>query len=168
TGDRQQAGWLLVSGTLSLAATLATPYGFELWQFLWETVGLARPEIIEWQPVYFAGWPFVGLWLIALAIVGAGVALGGREHLRVERLLVALALAVASFKVARLLAFFGLASLFLFAPSIAEGYQRRRRAPDFGSSPLLRFGFVAVACLLGVFALGIIRDNFCQLRIHAA
>jgi hypothetical protein len=168
SGERRQALWLMVIGVVSAAATLATPFGFGLWRFLRETVGFSRPEIIEWQPVYSTGWPFVALWLIAFIIMALGVVLGGREKLRVERLVVGLALAAASLRVARLLAFFGLASVFLFAPLICEAYQRRRAVRQFGSSPLLRVGFAGVAFAIGVFTIGIVYNNFWQVRLDAA
>jgi hypothetical protein len=168
SGERRQALWLTATGVASAAATLATPFGFGLWRFLRDTVGFSRPEIIEWQPVYSTGWPFVTLWLIAFIIMTLGVVLGGREKLRVERLVVGLALAAASLRVARLLAFFGLASVFLFAPLICAAYQRRRAARQFGSSPLLRVGFAGVAFALGVFTIGIVYNNFWQVRLDAA
>jgi hypothetical protein len=168
SGERRQGFLLIATGAVSAAATLATPFGFGLWRFLRETVGFSRPEIIEWQPVYSTGWPFVALWLIAFIIMTLGVVLGGREKLRVERLVVGLALAAASLRVARLLAFFGLASVFLFAPLICEAYQRRRAARQFGSSPLLRVGFAGVAFAIGVFTIGIVYNNFWQVRLDAA
>jgi len=168
SGERRQALHVLGTGALSAAATLVTPFGFELWRFLRETVGFSRPEIIEWQPVYATGWPFVALWLIAFTIMTVGVVLGGRETLRLERLVVGVALAAASLRVARLLAFFGLASVFLFAPLICEAYQRRRAARQFGSSPLLRVGFAGVAFAVVVFTIGIVYDNLWQVRLDAA
>jgi hypothetical protein len=168
SGERRQALSVLGTGALSAAATLVTPFGFQLWRFLRETVGLSRPEIIEWQPIYVPGWPFVALWLIALTIMALGVVLGGREKLRLERLVVGVALAAASLRVARLLAFFGLATVFLFAPLICEAYQRRRAARQFGNSPLLRVGFAGVAFAVGVFTIGIVYDNLWQVRLDAA
>jgi hypothetical protein len=168
SGERRQALTLLATGALSLAATLATPYGFGLWRFLHETVGFTRPEIIEWQPVWSIGWPFVALWLMAIIILTLGVLLGGREKLRIERLVVGLALAGASLKVARLIAFFGLASVFLFAPVICEAYQRRRAGRRVGASPLLRVGFAGVAFALAVFTVNIIYNNVWQVRLDAA
>jgi hypothetical protein len=167
SGERRHALALLATGALSLAATLATPYGFGLWRFLEETVGFSRPEITEWQPVYITGWLFVALWLIAVIILTLGVVLGGREKLRVERLVVGLALAAASLKVTRLLAFFGLASVFLFAPLVCEAYQRRRGGRQFGGSPLLRVGFAGVAFCIGVFTMNIIYNNFWHVRLDA-
>ena len=168
SGERRQAFALMATGALSAVATLATPYGFGMWQFLGETVGFSRPEISEWQPVLVTGWFFVALWLIAFIVTTLGVVLGGREKLRVERVVVGLALAVASVKVARLLGFFGLASVFLFAPLICEAYQRRRSVRQFGSTPLMRVGFAGVACAVAVFTIGIIYTNFGQVRLDAA
>ena len=168
SGERRLALGVAGTGALCAAATLVTPYGFGLWQFLRETVGFSRPDIIEWQPIYVTGWPFVALWTIALIIMTLGVVLGGREKLHVERLVVTIALAAASVKVSRLLAFFGLASLFLFAPFICEAYQRRRTERQFGSSPLVRVGFAGVACAMGVFTLAAIYNNFGQVRLIEA
>ena len=165
SGERRQALGLMATGALCAVATLATPYGFGLWQFLRETVGFSRPDIIEWQPIYVTGWPFVALWIIEFIIMTLGVMLGGREKLRIERLVVGLALAAASVKVSRLLAFFGLASVFLFAPFICEAYQRRRTASQFGRSPLVRVGFTGVSCAIGVLTIGIIYKNFGQVRL---
>ena len=120
TGERQRAFWCAAAGVASLIATLATPYGFGLWRFLQETVGFSRPDILEWLPVYAVGWKFLGLWLLAFITMGLGIALGGHERIRPERFLVCVVPAAASFKVARLLAFFGLASLFLLGAPIAH------------------------------------------------
>ena len=155
----------LAAGALSLLATLATPYGPSLWQFLHETIGFSRPEILEWQPVYVTGWPFVVLWAMALTVMMGGVFLEERGNLRLERLAVGVALAAASFKVARLLAFFGLASVFLFAPAIGRAYQRRRAARDRAPSRVVRFGFLVVGGAVGLFAIATVRNNFWQLRL---
>jgi hypothetical protein len=168
SGEHRQAFYWMAIGVLSAAATLATPFGLGLWQFLHETVGFSRPEITEWQPVYVTGWPFVVQWLIAVGIMVLGVVLGGREQLRVERLIVGVALAVASVKVARLIAFFGLASVLFFAPAICQAYQRRRSTRQFGSSPLMRVGFGGIACALGVLTIGFIYNNLGQVRLDAA
>ena len=168
SGERRQALSLLAAGAGSLAATLATPYGPGLWQFLRETVGFSRPEIIEWQPVYVTGWAFVGVWAISVVLMGAGILLGARGKLRAERLVAGMALAVASFRVARLLAFFGLASVFLFAPLICDAYQRRRSGRQFGTNPVVRVGFAVVAFAVGAFTTGIVYNNFWQLRLDAA
>jgi hypothetical protein len=51
--------------------------------------GCLAPEIIEWQPLYVVGPLFVGLWATALTVVVLSVIVGGRERIRVERILVA-------------------------------------------------------------------------------
>lgn len=168
SGERRQARALIATGALSLAATLATPFGFEIWRFLVETVGFSRPDILEWQPVYRLGKSFVGLWVISFTIMAIGAVLGGRDKLRLERLGVGLALAIASLTVTRLLAFFGLSSVFLFAPLICHAYERRRTARQFGATPVVRVGFAGVAIAVGVFTIGIVRDNFSQLRLDTA
>lgn len=51
---RWSAGRLLsyaVAGTLSVAATLANPYGIGLWRFLATTVRPERPDITDWLPL---------------------------------------------------------------------------------------------------------------------
>ena len=140
TGERQRAFWCAAAGAVSLIATLATPYGFGLWRFLQETVGFSRPEILEWQPVYAVSWEFLGLWLLAFLTMSLGIVLGGRENVRLERLLVCVVLAAASFKVARLLAFFGLASLFLVSAPICARVPAasRRTSAQPGSSAAVR------------------------------
>jgi hypothetical protein len=167
TKEQRLAFAQLAAGALSLLATLATPYGRALWQFLRETIGFSRPEILEWQPVYITGWMFVVLWAMALTIMIGGVFLERRDNVRLERLAVGVALAAASFKVARLLAFFGLASVFLFAPAIARAYQRRRVARDRRANRVVRFGFLVVGCAVGFLAIAVVRDNFRQLRLDA-
>jgi hypothetical protein len=163
--QRRLAFACLAAGALSLLATLATPYGSALWQFLHETIGFSRPEILEWQPVYVTGWPFVVLWAMALTIMIGGVFLERRDNVGPERLAVGLALAAASFKVARLLAFFSLSSVFLFAPAIGRAYLRRRAARDPEASRVVRVGFLVLGSAVGLFAISVVRDNFWQLRL---
>lgn len=62
-----RVGWRFAAvWSLCLAATLATPYGFELWRFIGATVGVKRHDISEWQPIWIDG-PF--LWLGGLVLV---------------------------------------------------------------------------------------------------
>src|SRR5262249_16835800 len=49
--DRER--WSMLGTALAaMAATIVNPYGWRLWTFLGETVGLSRPDIADWQPVY--------------------------------------------------------------------------------------------------------------------
>ena len=168
-GRKYRAGTAcLVAGAVSFLATLMTPYGLTLWRFLYDTVGFDRPEIMEWQPVYATGWLFVVLWLIALGIMLWGTWLDTRRDGAVQRLAVGISLAVGSFKVLRLVAFFGLASVFLFAPAICLAYERHRSQRETGSVRVLRAGFFAAGSVMTIVALGIVRTNFEQLRLDGA
>jgi hypothetical protein len=123
---------------------------------------------MEWQPVYATGWLFVVLWLIALGIMLWGTWLDTRRDGAVQRLAVGISLAVGSFKVLRLVAFFGLASVFLFAPAICLAYERHRSQRETGSVRVLRAGFFAAGSVMTIVALGIVRTNFEQLRLDGA
>jgi hypothetical protein len=103
-----------------------------------------------------------------VAVVVMSVIAGGRENIRIERILVAIALAAVSMKVSRLIAFSGLTSAFLFAPAICHAYQRRRGDARLNTVGGLRFGFVALACGVTITALLLVRDNFWQLRLDTA
>jgi hypothetical protein len=59
---------LLITGLVSLIATLATPYGVTLWSFLAETVRSSRRDIAEWQPMWRAGWDSVALWIATVVL----------------------------------------------------------------------------------------------------
>jgi hypothetical protein len=167
-GQYRPATACLAAGIVSLFATLMTPYGLTLWSFLHDTVGFGRPEILEWQPVYVTGWMFLALWLMALAIMVCGAWLDTRRDTAVERLVVGITLAIASFKVLRLIAFFGLASVFFFAPAICRAYERRRATCERQSRRALRVGFFAVGGAMTMMALGIVRTNFETLRLDTA
>jgi hypothetical protein len=52
---------------LSGLATLATPYGWELWEFLLETVRMGR-DITEWRPLWRQPPPDWVPWIVAVAI----------------------------------------------------------------------------------------------------
>jgi hypothetical protein len=98
----------------ALAATLATPYGFELWRFIGGTVRLGRADITEWQPLWRSTPDMVAVWVGGMAIVG--VACWRLRTRALPVLPVALMLAVASVKVNRLVPLFVLAVVVLIAP----------------------------------------------------
>lgn len=52
-GGRVALPWLFFALISASLATLLNPYGIGLWNFLWHTVRLARPEIQDWQPLIF-------------------------------------------------------------------------------------------------------------------
>ena len=104
-------------------ATLANPYGWDLWGFLWRTVRVARPNIEEWMPLWSFGPPqWLGPLLVAVAI-GWVVA---RPFPGRRACLVALAvLALAGLRVARVAPMLGVAAAILLSPRFAALWPRR-------------------------------------------
>jgi hypothetical protein len=110
--------WPWAAGITALSAlgTLITPYAFDLWRFLWETVGLDRADITEWQPLTYAPVLLVP-WTAAAGLVV--LAFWRRRWPALPLLVPALALAILSFRVSRLDGFFALASVVLLASPFA-------------------------------------------------
>jgi hypothetical protein len=131
TAPRRPAMWCVAAGVASLAATLLTPYGIQLWAFLRDTVGFDRADIVEWQPIYTLGWQSCLLWAATagLAISGVLTRRGGLKTLPYERIVCVAVLAIASLTVARLQAFFALSVLFLLLPAIGCAYEHARERP---------------------------------------
>ena len=115
---RARVGFLLAGG-LAAGATLVNPYGVGLWAFLWSTVGLSRPDITEWQPIWSAPLGLGAIWLAVLAI--AVVAVLKRGSVKWSYLAILLLLGFASLRVVRLIPFFGLAAAYWLAPSLGSG-----------------------------------------------
>jgi hypothetical protein len=125
-------------------ATLINPYGLGLWSFLARTVGLERGDITEWLPVTAAGGAVFVFWAVTVALAvfamwrpgfmtrqagarGPGPTLHGqRARPQIERILLVAGLAVASFRVSRLDAFFAVATVMCFAPALASVLARER------------------------------------------
>jgi hypothetical protein len=153
-----------VIAVAAVAATLANPYGWHLWMFLRETVGFGRPNIVEWQPVYrllpFApGVPLIWLTLAIATILAVRSAFLTRS-LEPRAVAIVTALAVASFRVNRLLAFFAIGiSMLMPAPlTTAAGLTR----PDRSRAPTASPAAAAVLAAIGliVFAGGITLSVF--------
>ena len=53
---------------LSVLATLVNPYGWGLWRFLWETVGIGRADIDEWSPITSVSPGVLTLWLTTVLL----------------------------------------------------------------------------------------------------
>ncbi len=138
---------LFGAGAMALVGTLANPYGLRMWQFLSTTVGFGRAEITDWQPLYRLGSGYVALWIVLslAAIVGIMHAWRSRTW-ELRRLVVVVVLAVASFQVSRLEAFFAIAVVLLLGPDIAAAL-RARRSPS--SAPQAkRRGFAAALTIV--------------------
>jgi hypothetical protein len=164
TTDPRDALWYAAIGAASLAATLVNPYGFRLWQFLWETVGPSRPDIAEWQPVYVLGWQTTVRWVAIASVAVAGLR---SAPVRRERLLAVMFLAVMSFMVSRLGAFFGLAVVFLLGSALGSAWENRLAIP--GSTQRRNVTTVSLVALTTVTAaaLGLAAWNTLHLRIDA-
>ena len=99
----------------SLLATLANPYGRELWKFLLATVRMSRPDITEWRPYWEDFGPeHLVLWPLSAAILAVTLATR-RRTLRFAPLLPALWLMASGLLVSRLAPLGSLLVLFFAA-----------------------------------------------------
>src|SRR6185369_4603728 len=60
-GWRQRAG-LAAIGIACALATLATPYGIELWARMWETRNASLRDVVEWRGLLETGAPSLVVW----------------------------------------------------------------------------------------------------------
>jgi hypothetical protein len=119
------AGWSAVA----LAATMLNPWGWRMWSFLYETVGINRSDIRDWQPPFQLGLSYGMLWLlVAVIAVGSVAAAAGRRSIDWRAIAVALMLGVASSRVNRLTAFFALATVMLLGPQLVHWLDKLREA----------------------------------------
>jgi hypothetical protein len=151
---RRDSAWTwAVVAALSIAATLATPYGVGLWHFLWETVGFTR-DVSEWQPL--AAMPAMN-WLPPLAVGAAAVWLlpsidAGR---RLQTGAVLALLAGCSVRVSRIAPLFAVAAAILLAPAIARRWPARSPvAVDSRAAAGLGVGGIAAAIVVMTQSLG--------------
>jgi hypothetical protein len=115
--DPRSRGFLATVALMSALATLVNPYGWHMWEFLGATVRMSRP-ISEWQPLFTT--PVVA-WIPWFVLsVGVAFSLSATERPPIETLAIAAALAFASFRVERLGAFYVVATLVLFSPTLAS------------------------------------------------
>jgi hypothetical protein len=136
--------WLLV-GAGSLLATLATPEGPGLWRFLWNTVGFGRADITEWQSITALPRGAALFWLTITPVAIAG--LWRMTPRSVTHIAVTLLLMVVSFKVARVVSFYAIATIMLCGPHLARptAVVRRVRQPELGAVAIV--GVMACAWL---------------------
>jgi hypothetical protein len=138
------------AGLLSVAATGCTPYGVQLWQFLWETVGLGRADISEWQTLAVA--PIFDWipWTVAAIALTVAIARGRPPFVYA---LTSVVLMLLAFKVIRLVPFFVMAVAYLLGPHVA----RREAAPAAPTPPPKRaeLAFVVALALTSVIAGGV-------------
>lgn len=112
---------------LPLLALLVNPYGVGLLKFAMETVGLGRAEISEWQGVLGqADSTAMFRWALTFALASSA-ALLNLERLDLRSATVVLMLGAASFRVARLSAFFTLGAIMLLGPLLGRVSDRPRQ-----------------------------------------
>ena len=136
---------LLVVILAAIAATAVNPYGFEMWSFLRDTVGFGRADIVDWQPIYAMGGMYLALWMLTAAVLAAAIASAVRaKSIDLQALAIPLALAVASFRVNRLLGFFALATVILATPSIRLQLRRQTQSDVSRPEPFWRHAMALV------------------------
>ncbi|HYU78017.1 MAG TPA: hypothetical protein VEK56_03470 [Vicinamibacterales bacterium] len=144
--------WTLL-GVTSVLATLGTPYGAGLWRFLWETVGLGRADIGEWQPL--TGLAFVDSlpWVTATAV--AVIGFSRRRPIDFAHVAVVVLLMLVSFKVMRVVPFYAVAAVLLAGPGVMRDSSAARK-PAMQPTPaeivvvvVLALAFVAASVVIG-------------------
>lgn len=134
---------------VTLVATLLTPYGWRLWEFLLETVRMGR-DITEWRPLWRQPPPDWMPWLAAVVV--ATWLLRRPQRFRLQVMLVLGMLAFASFRVMRIAPLFVACAAVLLSPWFRDRWPVRVRA----TSPTARVPREQrlVAVLLFVAAVG--------------
>jgi hypothetical protein len=172
-GWRERAAFAAI-GIACALATLATPYGITLWARMWDAMNASLRDVGEWRGLFETGAPALVVW-VALVGVGAYASIVG--GVRPSRLVVLLWLAYSSWRVRRLLPFFGLATVMLLASNFAMLFQRTKSTPPpRPSRPVVAWALVVAACVIGaingrrvVQAFGCLRmDHTREADVHGA
>jgi hypothetical protein len=145
--ERLPAALLIGVATLSVAATFVNPYGWRMWTFLFETVGLDRPMIDDWRPVFRSGIGPIVTWILTTAVAAVAF-VRRRPGVRPAYAAIVIGLGAASIRVVRLDAFFTLSVVMLLAAQIGA-VRETRRIPQ--ARPLWNWKSVIAGC---VFAAG--------------
>ena len=137
--------WCAAAVAVSIAGSAVNPYGLGLWAFLWQTVGLDRADITEWQSVFAQP-----LGLIPWSVGAVVVAVGWHRRIpsRVLWFLPPVMLGFLALKVVRLDCFFVLAAVFMIGPlwaGLGPAHFRLSRRPVL--SELLVVALIAITGL---------------------
>jgi hypothetical protein len=136
---------ILAVAVASAGATVANPYGPQLWLFLGQTVGISRVDITDWQPLWTTGYFIITQWAVVTA-VGVLSFMRGRVDLAYAAL--AAALCLATVIISRFDAFYTLAVIMLLGPSFGRpGAPRQTTVRPRVVAVLAGVGAVAVAAV---------------------
>ncbi len=152
---------LIAASIASALATLCNPYGLRMLGFLLETVRPNRTDIQEWQSLTSLPPILVAFWLVPTAIAIAA-AWRGRHGISISSLAIVVVLAIASFRVVRIVSFYALAVGFLVAPyawsKVTLGQaQPRRTFREWQLAVLACLSIIAVS--VGLFGRRIVMDG---------
>jgi hypothetical protein len=145
----RRSATIVALGLLAGLATLATPYGITLWASLRDTMGASLQDVSEWRAITESPWVApLATWL---ALAGLAVyAVRGTDR-RWGHVFVLAWLAWSSWRVRRLLPFFGLAAVAFVAPQCAAFARRlssaRAKEPPT-LRPILRIGLIVATIVL--------------------
>jgi hypothetical protein len=140
---------------LSVAATLANPYGLGMWRFLWSTVALSRPDISEWQPIYGSFFDLL-VWSVAVCLA-ASLLVMHRRTARWSYVAIIAMTAFASFPVSRVIPFLVLSVALLAGSEVVSAQSSRR---DVAAQPAHKyFTLVTMAASLPILIVGVIETS---------
>lgn len=144
---------LVSAGLLAVAATLANPYGSGMWRFLAETVRFGRADIEEWGSVLTHP---VALGLPWFLMLSAAVLAAWRspQMRRFDYLAIVSVMAILSFRVSRLDAFFALTVCLLLTPALVSALEPSARTPRLTQAERKPLQLGTGAILITVFAVG--------------
>lgn len=132
--DRRRIAAVAVAAT---AATLVNPYGVGLWTFLRDTVGLSRPDIVDWLPLFRLPVLFI-VPAATAAIVGCAALVKARRGVDPAHVLIVAALAVGTVRINRIDVFFVLAVIMLLGPHLGRARAAGLRTERPTGPPLWR------------------------------
>lgn len=151
---RREVRWPLAMSAvlLATASTLVNPYGWGLWLFLKDTVGLGRPDIQDWQPLIRTPTQLVP-WAMGCAVVLFAVWRKGLASLLT--VVPTVVLGIMALRVVRLNAFFVTAAVLSLAPLLSGVGPRsfRLSRPPARGELLAVGGLFAAALAAGLYAL---------------
>jgi len=145
--------WLLGVWAAGVTATLLNPYGTGLWTYLHQTVGLSRPEIRDWQPLFELS-PVLIAPALAAAAVAVTAVVKARRHADPAYVLIVFTLALATLRISRFDAFFGVAVVMLLGPYLGRVRARAVEGRQAAAMPWRRPLGAAVAVSLVAIAGG--------------